>query len=301
MKKILFILSIFSFNFCSAQFQDKEVEVNKYVHGTICLPNSKEKEIAALIIAGSGPTNRDGSNPMLPNHSLEMLAHGLAENNIASFRYDKRIFRMQELQLTENDLSFDDFIEDAITAINYLKDSLNYRKIVVIGHSQGSLVGMIAAQNRASGFVSLAGPSESMSTKLIEQISNQSAAYGDTTKVYFQQLKEKDTIEKVSPFLMSIFRPSVQQFIKSWDKYEPKKELQKLAIPILIINGTKDVQVNVHDAEELKSVVSDAELLLLKNMNHILKSEVETRKNKEGELILHPDLIPALTKFIQEL
>ncbi|MFC6858659.1 alpha/beta hydrolase [Zunongwangia atlantica] len=300
MKKLLFILSIFSINFCFAQFQEKEIEVNKYVLGTLCLP-SEETETAALIIAGSGPTDRDGSNPMLPNHSLEMLAHGLAENNIASFRYDKRIFRLQELKLTESDLSFDDFIEDAITGLHYLKDSLKYKKIVVIGHSQGSLVGMITAQEGASGFVSLAGPSEKMSIKIIEQVSNQSQAFGDTTRVHFQELQEKDTIEKVNPFLMAIFRPSVQQFLKSWDKYEPKEELKKLDIPILIVNGTKDVQVNAKDAEDLKSVVSDAELLLLENMNHILKSEGETRKNEDEELVLHPKLIPALTKFIQEL
>lgn len=300
MKKLLFILSIFSINFCFAQFQEKEIEVNKYVHGTLCLP-SEETVTVALIIAGSGPTNRDGSNPMLPNHSLEMLAHGLAENNIASFRYDKRIFRLQELKLTEADLSFDDFVEDAITGIHYLKDSLKYKKIVVIGHSQGSLVGMIAAQQGASGFVSLAGPSEKMSIKIIEQVSNQSQAFGDTTRVHFQELQEKDTIEKVNPFLMAIFRPSVQQFLKSWDKYEPKEELKKLDIPILIVNGTKDAQVNAKDAEDLKSVVSDAELLLLENMNHILKSEGETKKNEDEELVLHPKLIPALIKFIQEL
>lgn len=300
MKKILFIVSIFSINFCYAQFQDKDIIVNKYVHGTLCLP-SEETETAALIIAGSGPTNRDGNSPMFPNHFLEMLAHGLAENNIASFRYDKRIFRLQELKLTEADLSFDDFIEDAITGINYLKDSLKYKKIVVIGHSQGSLVGMIAAQDRASGFVSLAGPSEQISSKLIEQVNNQLPSLGDTTKVYFQELRETDTIKKVNPFLMSIFRPSVQHFIQSWNKYEPKKEIQQLTTPILIVNGTKDVQVNINDAKSLKSVVSDAELLLLENMNHVLKSEGETRKNEEDELVLHPKLIPALTKFIQEL
>ena len=301
MKKILFILSIFSFNFCSAQFQDKEVEVNKYVHGTICLPNSEEKEIAALIIAGSGPTNRDGSNPMLPNHSLEMLAHGLAENNIASFRYDKRIFRMQELQLTENDLSFDDFIKDAITAVNYLKDSLNHKKIVIIGHSQGSLVGMIAAKDRASGFVSLAGPADKISVKIAEQISKKSPELGEDTKAKFRELHETDTIKQIDPFLKSIFKPSFLRFLKSWDQYDPKLEIQKLEIPILIVNGTKDRQINTTDAEELKVMGNDTELLLLENMTHILKSEDETRKNEEGELVLHPDLIPALTKFIQEL
>ncbi|MDN3594974.1 alpha/beta hydrolase [Zunongwangia endophytica] len=300
MKKILFILSILSINFCFAQFEDKDIEVNKYVHGTICEPSEKT-EVAALIIAGSGPTDRDGNIPVINNHSLEMLAHGLAENNIASFRYDKRIFRLGELNLTEADLSFEDFIEDAVTGIHYLKDTLGYKKIVVIGHSQGSLVGMIAAKDRASGFISLAGPSEKMSTKIIEQVTNQSPAYGDTTRVHFQELQDTDTIKKVNPFLMSIFRPSVQQFIKSWDHYEPKKEIQELSIPILIINGDKDKQVSIEDAKALKIVVNDAELLLLKNMNHVLKSEAETRTNEEGELIVHPELIPALTKFIQEL
>ncbi len=300
MKNLLFILSIFSFNFCLAQFADKDIELNKFVHGTVCLPSEKT-DMAALIIAGSGPTNRNGNNPMLQNHALEMLAHGLAENNIASFRYDKRIFRFKELKMSEADLSFDDLIEDAISGIHYLKDSLGYKKIIVMGHSQGSLIGMIAAKDKASGFVSLAGPAEQISSKLIEQVSNQLPALGDTTRVYFQQLKETDTIKNVNPFLASIFRPSVQNFIKTWDKYDPKQEIKKLDIPILIINGTKDIQVSVNDAETLKSVISGAELLLLENMNHILKSEANKAENQEGEAPLHPELIPALVEFIQKI
>ena len=91
------------------------------------------------------------------------------------------------------------------------------------------------------------------------------------------------------------------QFLKSWDQYDPKEEIQKLDIPILIVTGTKDMQISPKDAEELKAMVSNAELLLLENMTHILKYDTETRKNEEGELVLHPDLVPALTKFIQEL
>ncbi|MCL6220817.1 alpha/beta fold hydrolase [Zunongwangia pacifica] len=300
MKKLAFIVSIFSINFCFAQFKDKDLALNKYVHGTLCLPNV-QTDVAALIIPGSGPADRDGNSPAFNNHCLEMLAHGLAKNNIASFRYDRRLLRLQELQLTQADLSFDDFIEDAITATNYLKDSLNYKKVVIIGHSQGSLVGMIAAKNRASAFISLAGPADKISEKIAAQLSKKSPELEETTRAKFKELQETDTIKQIEPFLTGIFRPSLLQFLKTWDQYDPKEEIKKLDIPILIVTGTKDVQISPKDAEELKAVVSDAELLLLENMTHILKSEVEKRKNEEGELVLHPELVPALTKFIQEL
>ena len=110
MKKLVFILSIFSINFCFSQFEDKDIELNKYVHGTLCLP-IEQTDVAALIIAGSGPADRDGNSPAFNNHCLEMLAHGLAKNNITSFRYDRRLLRLKELQLTKANLSFDDFIE----------------------------------------------------------------------------------------------------------------------------------------------------------------------------------------------
>jgi len=300
MKKFVFILSIFSINFCFAQFEDKDIEINKYVHGTLCL-STEETDIAAVIIPGSGPADRDGNSPAFNNHCLEMLAHGLAKNNIASFRYDRRLLRLKELQLTTANLSFDDFIEDAITAVNYLKNSLNYKKIVVIGHSQGSLVGMIVAKDRASGFISIAGPANKISEKIAVQLSKKSPELANTTRAKFKELRETDTIKQIEPFLTGIFRPSFLQFLKSWDQYDPKEEIQKLDIPILIVTGTKDMQISPKDAEELKAMVSNAELLLLENMTHILKYDTETRKNEEGELVLHPDLVPALTKFIQEL
>ena len=212
MKKFVFILSIFSINFCFAQFEDKDIEINKYVHGTLCL-STEETDIAAVIIPGSGPADRDGNSPAFNNHCLEMLAHGLAKNNIASFRYDRRLLRLKELQLTTANLSFDDFIEDAITAVNYLKNSLNYKKIVVIGHSQGSLVGMIAAKDRASGFISIAGPANKISEKIAAQLSKKSPELANTTRAKFKELRETDTIKQIEPFLTGIFRPSFLQFL----------------------------------------------------------------------------------------
>src|ERR1043165_3945869 len=62
------------------------------LHGTLLVPASTRPVPLAVIIAGSGPTDRDGNSPMLQgkNNSLKMLAEGLAARGIASVRYDKR-------------------------------------------------------------------------------------------------------------------------------------------------------------------------------------------------------------------
>lgn len=162
MKKILWILLLVN---CIAFSQEdnitkQEIEVNSLIKGTLFSPYKETPETKLVIlIAGSGPTNRSGNSTVGGiNNSLKFLAEGLAKNGIAVYSYDKRIFaQMIAKTLDEKTLSFEDFINDAKDVVTYFKSQKKYSKIIIAGHSEGSLIGMVAAFNNADGFVSIAG------------------------------------------------------------------------------------------------------------------------------------------------
>src|SRR5882762_7825034 len=115
--------------------------------GTLLVPESKSPVPIALIIAGSGPTDVDGNNPVMKNNSLKLLAEGLAAAKIATLRYDKRgVGKSKAAGLKESELRFDGYIADAGEWVGLLKRNKAYGKLVVIGHSEGSLIGMVVAQ-----------------------------------------------------------------------------------------------------------------------------------------------------------
>ena len=124
----------------------EELAINEWIDGSLLTPEDNSKSVLAIIIAGSGPTNRDGNQNFLKSNSLKKLAEGLSNQGITTFRYDKRIVKQIRKGKVDNNMMFDDFVTDAISVIEYFKEENNFSKIYVIGHSQGSLVGMLAAK-----------------------------------------------------------------------------------------------------------------------------------------------------------
>lgn len=242
------------------------------LYGTLTVPDVTKKCPVALIIAGSGPTDRNGNNPMMKNNSLKMLAEALAKNGIASLRYDKRgIGESKASAPTESVLVFENYTEDAKSWINFLKQDKRFSQLIVIGHSEGSLIGMIAGA-KANKFISIAGAGESADKLLKEQISSKSnKQIEDMTFPIIDSLKSGNKVNKVDPLLNSLFRPGIQPYLISWFKYDPQTEIKKLTVPVLIIQGNKDLQVNVADAESLSKASKNAELAIVDKMNHILK------------------------------
>lgn len=240
--------------------------------GTLTTPDLIKKYPVALIIAGSGPTDRNGNNPMMKNNSLKMLAEALAKNGIASLRYDKRgIGESKASAISEQSLVFENYTEDVKSWINLLKQDKRFSQIVIIGHSEGSLIGMIAGA-KANKFISIAGPGESADKLIKTQIASKSnKQIEDMTFPIIDSLKSGNRVKKVDPMLNSLFRPSIQPYLISWFKYNPEAEIKKLNIPILIIQGNNDLQVTVKDAETLSKANKNAELLVVDKMNHIMK------------------------------
>ncbi|TSJ65883.1 alpha/beta hydrolase [Allobacillus salarius] len=269
----------------------------------------EETDTVALIIPGSGPTDRNGNSVAGTNNSLKMLAELLREENIASLRYDKRGAGLnQEAIINEEDLFFDDFIDDAVFWLEKLRADDRFERLIVIGHSQGSLVGMTAAQQvEVDALVSLAGAGRPLNQVLQEQLSAQlDGELLAEAKQIIEQLENGHQVDDVSQPLQSTFRKSVQPFLISWMDYNPTTEISQLNIPVLIINGTTDLQVSVEDAKMLHSKAHNSELKIIEGMNHVLKSAPEERSENlktynQPNLPLADELKESIKVFLGKL
>ncbi len=275
------------------------------LEGTLTMPDAKLPVPVALIIAGSGPTDRNGNNAIMTNNSLKMLAGALAVKGIASLRYDKRgIDKSQAAGLSESELRFEMYIKDAVGWAHLLRENPNFSQVVIIGHSEGSLIGMVASlDDEVDKFVSIAGAGESGDKIIREQLKAQPQAILEQTNPILDSLVVGKTVAKVNPMLYSLFRPSVQPYLISWFKYDPKIEIAKLKKPVLIVQGTSDLQVSVDDADRLQAAKPDAKLVVIEGMNHVLKDVGDDRtKNiqsyNQPDLPLNQKLVEAISSFI---
>ncbi len=274
-KSTFAVIALLVINFVTAQeMKYTSLELNiptssATIKGTLLTPVSSNKNILVILIPGSGPTDRDGNNTAMKNNSLKFLAEALTEKNIATYRYDKSVLSIDKTQI--DSLKFDTFVNEAKSVVNYFKEKNKYAKIIIAGHSQGSLVGIIASEKNVDGFISLAGAGRTIDQVIITQIEKQAPYLKEETIRILADLKKGYTVDNVNPMLLSLFNKQVQPFIISWVKYSPTKEISKLKIPVLIINGTKDLQVPVNDAKLLHQAAVNSKIEIIENMNHLFK------------------------------
>ncbi|KAA3438354.1 alpha/beta hydrolase [Rufibacter hautae] len=276
------------------------------IKGTLLLPATAGKMPVVLLISGSGPTDRDGNNPAMKNNSLKMVAEAFYAQGIASVRFDKRgIAASKEAALSEFDLRFDHYVQDAVAWIQKLKGDPRFSKVVVLGHSEGSLIGMVAArQAQADAFISVSGAGQSADKVLRHQLQGQPPMVKEAAFPILDQLAQGKAVPEVTPMLASLFRPSVQPYLISWFKFDPQVELAKLKIPVLVVQGTADLQVSVQDAHYLMGAAGKGQLVLLDNMNHVLKETTSDRNANlstysNPSLPLAAGLTPALVTFVK--
>lgn len=276
------------------------------IHGTLLIPGLENPVPVVLIIAGSGPTDRNGNQPAMKNNSLKMLAEGLCSNGIASLRFDKRgIAKSRGAIKNESELSFETYIEDVRRWVDLLKKDRRFSSVNIVGHSEGSLLGMIACEGNpnVAKYISVAGIGVSMDNTLKEQLSKQLASHPalkDSCFLYINKLKKGETFSNVDPSLLALFRPSVQPYLISTFKYNPQEEIKKLAIPILIVQGNTDIQVNVADANLLAAANSNAKKLIIENMNHVLKNCSGKDLTEQMPTYTNPD-IPIDGRLVGEI
>lgn len=308
MKYSLYLCLLFYWigNSQNTDFHSENLSITPLIEGTLLVPGNSETQPLAIIIAGSGPTDRNGNQQMMKNNSLKFLAEGLYQKNIATFRYDKRIVKqMKNGSIDEKNIHFGDFISDAIAILDYFKKDKRFSKIYIIGHSQGSLIGMVAAQKGADGFISIAGAGQEIDDVVIDQLTQQAPGLVDNARTAFDDLRANGVSYNYNPAISSIFRKEIQPFMFSWMQYNPQEEIKNLNIPVMIINGDNDIQVQISEAELLKAAKPDAEYVIIPKMNHIFK-EVEgnslenSKSYNQYNLPVMPELINSIADFIKK-
>ena len=282
-------------------FSATELSINRHVDGTLLTPDGIEQPPLVIFIAGSGPTDRNGNQALMKNNMLKKLAESLSERGIATFRYDKRVVKQLRTRNLNKNIRFDDFVTDAKSVINHFKST--YSNLIVAGHSQGSLVGLLALDAGANGFISLAGAANSIDQIILEQISKSAPFFTADTKRVLDLLKSGQTTTDFPPALSSIFNLDLQPFMSNWMQYNPKDLIKKLEIPVLIINGTKDLQVAITEAQQLKEAKEEAQLEIIENMNHLLfeingDDLVNSKSYNDNSYVVMPQVIEIITAFI---
>jgi len=277
------------------------------LHGTFEAIEGELKYVV-IIIPGSGPTDRDGNNPILPgkNNSLKYLAEFLRGEKISSLRIDKRgVAASAKAMVAEKDLRLNTYVDDVVRWINFLRKK-GAQKITIIGHSEGSLIGMLAVQKvRVDGYISIAGVARPAADLLLEQLSKQlPAAMMQEVKSTIETLKAGKTTDRFPPALANLFRPSVQPYLISWFKYDPAKEIAKLKVPILIMHGDTDIQIPTQAAKSLHAGASGSKLEIINGMNHVLKVATQEKKSQDAaytdsKIPLHPRLGKVIVGFVR--
>ncbi|WP_404339646.1 alpha/beta hydrolase [Pseudoalteromonas mariniglutinosa] len=301
------VITLFSLNTHSLE-SEMIVNVNVdsgVLEGTFL--KAENSNTVALIISGSGPTDRNGNNPSMINNSLKMVAEELKQAGISSLRYDKRgVGASANAGLVEENLRFEHYINDAKKWLTFLNSQNGFEHITVIGHSEGALIGMIVAQSSiVDSFVSIAGAGQSADKIIQKQLTSQPASVSEPSIAILEKLVHGKIVDNVPPSLGVLFRPSVQPYLISWFRYDPLKEFKKLKKPLLILQGDTDIQVSVEQAKLLHGVNRQADLKIIEGMNHVLKEapldksrNIQTYNDPKKPVM--PEVFSEISQFLKE-
>ena len=281
------------------------------ISGTLTMPkNAGGKIPVVLIIAGSGPTDRDGNSPKagLNGNTYKMIANELGKKGIATVRYDKRMVGQSTTSAKMKEIRFGDYVDDAVGLVNMLSEDDRFSKVIVLGHSEGSLIGLLTITGQpVKAFISVAGAGRSADLIVTEQIKATQPSYVfDNFKTMIDSLKKGKFTDKMDPKIYAIAGPDIQPYLMSWFRYDPAREMKKVKIPTLILQGTTDIQVPVTDAEKLKKANSNAVYTVIPGMNHILKEAPADRAQNiatysKSDLPLKSELVTAIVDFVKGL
>ena len=275
------------------------------LHAVLSTPENVQNPPLAIIIAGLGPTDLNGNSPMVKNNSLRYLSDALVAQNIATLRFDKRgVAKSSYANFKEADLTIDRYANDVTELISY-SQKRGFNDIYVIGHSEGSLLGLISLQKlQIKGFVSLCGAGNSADVILKKQLKPKlPPAFFSQVESIIDSLNNGQTVTAVPPQLNTLFRPSVQPYLVSWFKYNPSELIRHLNCPMLIVQAEKDLQVDLEEATLLSGAAGDARLIVIKQMNHVLKTisggmQDNVAAYTNPDLPVNEELVRSLVEFI---
>ncbi|GAD60600.1 LOW QUALITY PROTEIN: hydrolase, alpha/beta fold family [Brevundimonas abyssalis TAR-001] len=257
------------------------------LHGTLLTP--VDARAAAVLIPGSGPTDRDGNQmPAIQAATLRLMAEALADDGIATVRIDKRgVGASAMAALSEDALRFDHMAEDARAWAAELAQRTGRDCVWLMGHSEGGLVAQVAAADnpQVCGVVLLASAGRPAADILREQLAALPQPLNDQAMDGLSEMEAGRTVETI-PGLEALFRPSVQPYLISWFRHDPRALAAAWDRPMLIVHATRDIQVNAADADAWATAQPNAARLDLEGVNHVLKAAPEDRA---GNIAVYAD------------
>lgn len=301
-----------------AQQRDVVVECDwGTISATIDMP-VEGSDTAVLIVAGSGPTDRNGnSGAGLNTFCYKMLGEALVESSYAVMRYDKRGIGLSPIPVEDiPNLVFEDYIDDARTCLEYLRKE-GFERVIVAGHSEGGLIALaLAAEEECclDGVVLLCAPGYNMAEILNYQLSQQLVpAYMGlmikSTNIINSLKAGKMVAEADIPKeLIGLFHPTVQPFIISNMQYEPTELAARCRVPMLVVSGGRDIQVSVSNGERLHDANPAAEHRIFENMTHVLKDADTSDRMAQlmgiytnANLAITETLVPTIVEFLNNI
>ena len=283
--------------------RDLTLAVDEVVlHGTLLDPGTASDLV--IVHPGSGPSDRDGNQPGMRNDSLRLLAEALAAANLAVLRYDKRGVGESRTDQAESDLRPSHYINDLAAWATWARREGGFERVVLLGHSEGALFAKAAALRvDVDAVISLAGSGRPIGVLLLEQTEGRRPGEIDQQfRDILTELEAGRQVEDVPPVLATLFRPSVQPYLIEWLALDPAELAKDLAVPLLVVAGSTDLQVVRADFDALAESADRAVWIV--GMNHVLRDqdgplEQQVASYLSADAPLHADLVPALLQFLQ--
>ncbi|MFC5372384.1 alpha/beta hydrolase [Brevundimonas faecalis] len=278
------------------------------LHGTLLTPEGQAKAVA-VILPGSGPTDRDGNSPQfgIRASTYRLLAEGLAEHGVASIRIDKRgVGESAAAGPAEADLRFSAYADDARAWATEAAMKAGRPCAWLIGHSEGALVALAAVgggDDKVCGLILLSGAGRPAGAVLREQLASLPEPLKTRADAVLTELEAGRTVADPPAELAALFRPSVQPYLISWLALDPARLAAAYDGPILVGQGATDIQVGVADAQAIKAAQPRADLAVWEGVNHVLKTAPADRAANiavymDPSLPLAPGVVDTTAAFI---
>jgi pimeloyl-ACP methyl ester carboxylesterase len=282
------------------------------LRGTMLSPAVQGAPVVVMI-PGSGPTDRDGNSAHgLKPATLRLLAAGLVAEGIASVRIDKRgMFGSADATPDPNAVTIGNYADDVHAWSSSIRRLTGARCVWVLGHSEGGLVALAAADGHADicGLVLVATPGRPVGTILADQL-KANPSNGPLLEEALSIIRKLEAglhvdALAINPTLLPLFRPTVQDFLIDEMALDPAKLIQRVTQPVLIIQGERDLQVSGVDAKRLKAANPAAKLALIPNTNHVLKAVASEDRDAnlatyaDSDLPLSAGVVAIIGKFIR--
>ena len=267
-----------------------------------------------LIVPGSGPTDRDGNGPNgLKTDTYRMIAEGLQRHGISSVRIDKRgLFGSKSATDDPDKVSLDIYGEDVRSWISSILGTVDAPCVWLFGHSEGGLIAInhaVVSPDKICGLLLASVPGRPLGNVLRSQLAQNPANRPilDQADRVITELEagRRAAVADLHPALQVLFRPGVQGFWIDLFAFNAAEKLRAFDGPVLVLQGTRDVQVSLADMNALAPPGGTAKRLLLENANHILK-EVASEDYFENlhtytnpEIPLHPAVVDAIADFVK--